>query len=89
MGFFSLLMLTKNKMCTQKFQMHSKPFFGCVLIQQKKLLGKIFGFHGDMIFTISKYGFSTLIHCASSQKRDPKPRLRRKMLTFATSTLLS
>ena len=29
-----------------------------------------------------------LIHCASSQKRDTKPRFRGKILTFATGTLL-
>jgi len=42
-----------------------------------------------MIFLHEGSWMRTLIHCDSSQKRDPKPCLRRKILTFATGTLFS
>ena len=58
-----------------------------VYLSYKQILWKNLHFSRRYDFFTGRSWVRTLIDCDSSQKRDTKPRLGRKILTFATGTL--
>jgi hypothetical protein len=66
---------------------HVEPSLDVCLYNNKKSIRKIFVFHRAMIFTSKRIRTFNTDTLRFKPKHGPKPRLRRKILTFATGNV--